>query len=407
MMKMNAVLRFFVAAAGLVGVFLAAPVPASVFNQSSPAGSYGARARDEVVARIRAEYVDPIDEDKLTHIDLRVLVSAVDPEGSYLDQDAFSELKSLPANVGGIGLEFGANGEGLKIVAPLDNAPAARAGLRSGDLVVAIDDAPVKGMTLLDAAKRLRGEIGTSVKITILREGESKSRDVTMQREFIRQQSVRVSELEPGYFHIRISRLTDDTLATLATQLKAIYSAQEPKGLVLDLRDNSGGLLYSAAGIAAVFLPSDVLVASVMGRSPDNTFNIYAAPKFYVRAGIDPLKALPVSVKRIPLVLLVNELTAAGSEIIAGAFQDYKRAIIVGTRTFGRASIQTIFPLSNGAALKLTTARWTTPNKRSVQNSGIIPDKLVLEALEKTTQEKPIQKSPLEHALSILKKAKN
>lgn len=406
-MKMNAVLRSFLAAAGLAGVFLAAPAPASVLNQLSPAGSQSARARDEVMARIRAEYVDPVDEDKLNQGDLRELVRSVDPEGEYLDQDAFSELKSLPANVGGIGLEFGAHGEGLIIVAPLDNSPAARAGLKAGDLVVAIDDAPVKGLTLLGAAKRLRGEIGTSVKITILREGESRSRDVTMRREFIRQQSVKVSQLEPGYFHIRISRFAEDTLATLATQLKAIYSDGEPKGLVLDLRDNPGGLLYCAAGIAAVFLPSHVLVASVRGRSPANTFNIYAAPSFYVRVGNDPFEALPASVKQVRLVVLVNEVTAAGAEIVAGAFQDYKRAIVVGTRTFGRASLQTIFPLANGAALKLTTARWVTPNKRSVQNSGIVPDEVILDAPEETAQEKPIQKGSLEYALSILKKTRN
>ncbi len=406
-MKINAILPSLVIAAGLAGIFLAAPVPASVLNQFSPAGSQSARVRDEVLARIRADYVDPVDEDKLTRGDLGELVRTVDLEGEYLDQDAFSELKSLPANVGGIGLEFGAHAEGLKIVAPLDNSPAARAGLKAGDLVVAIDDVPVKGLTLLDAAKRLRGEMDTPIKIAILREGENKSRDVTMRREFIRQQSVRVSELEPGYFHIRISRFTDDTLATLATQLKVIYSDGEPRGLVLDLRDNPGGLLYCAAGIAAVFLPSDVLVASVRGRSPDNTFNIHAAPRFYVRTGTDPFGALPASVKRVPLVVLVNEATAAGSEIVAGAFQDYKRAIVVGTRTFGRASLQTIFPLANGAALKLTTARWVTPNKRSVQNSGIVPDEVVMEALEKTTQEKPIQKGPLEHALSILKKTRN
>jgi carboxyl-terminal processing protease len=406
-MKINTVLRSFVAAAGLAGFLFAAPAPASVLNQFSPAGSQSASARDEVVARIRADYVDPVDEDKLTQGDLGELVRAVDPEGEYLDQDAFSELKSPRANVAGIGLEFGAHDKGLKVVAPLDDSPAARAGLKAGDLVVAIDDAPVKGLTLLGAAKRLRGEMGTPVKITILREGESRPRDVTMRREFIRQQSVRVSELEPGYFHIRISRLTGDTLATLATQLKAIYSDGEPKGLVLDLRDNPGGLLHCAAGIAAVFLPSDVLVASVRGRSPDNTFNIYSAPSFYVRAGTDPLKALPASVKRVPLVVLVDEVTAAGSEIVAGAFQDYKRAIVVGTRTFGRASLQTIFPLANGAALKLTTARWMTPNKRSVQNSGIVPDEVVLEVPAETTQEKPIQKGSLEHALSILKKTRN
>jgi carboxyl-terminal processing protease len=407
MMKISTVLRSFVAAAGLAGVFLAAPVPASVLNQFSPAGSQSASARDEVVARIRADYVDPVDDDKLTQGDLGELVRAVDPEGEYLDQDAFSELKSPHANVAGIGLEFGVHDEGLKIVAPLDDSPAARAGLKAGDLVVAIDDAPVNGLTLLGAAKRLRGEVGTPVKITIVREGESNPRDVTMRRKFIRQQSVRVSELEPGYFHIRISRLTSDTLATLARQLKAIYADGEPKGLVLDLRDNPGGLLHCAAGIAAAFLPSDVLVASVRGRSTENTFNIYAAPSFYVRAGTDPLKALPASVKRVPLVVLVNEVTAAGSEIVAGAFQDYKRAIVVGTRTFGRASLQTIFPLANGAALKLTTARWVTPNKRSVQNSGIVPDEVLLEVPAETTQEKPIQKSPLEHALSTLKKTTN
>jgi carboxyl-terminal processing protease len=407
MMKTNTVLRTYVTAAGLAGVLIAAPAPASVPNQFSPAGLQSASARDEVVARIRVSYVDPVDENKLTQGDPGELVRAVDPEGEYLDQDAVSELKSPHANVAGIGLEFGAHGEGLKIVAHLDDSPAARAGLKAGDLVVAIDDSPVKGLTLLDAAKRLRGEVGTPVKITILREGESRPRDVTLQREFIRQQSVRVSELEPGYFHIRIRQLTNDTLATLATQLKAIYAYGEPKGLVLDLRDNTGGLLHCAAGIAAVFLPSNVLVASVSGRSPGNTFDIYAAPGFYVRSGPDPFKVLPASVKRVRLVVLVNEVTAAGSEIVAGAFQDYKRAIVVGTRTFGRASIQTLFPLANGAALKLTTARWMTPNKRSVQNSGIVPDEAVLEATAETTQEKPIHNGPLEHALLILKKTRN
>lgn len=406
-MKTNAALRSFLAAACLAGACLAVPVPASAISRPSLGGPHSARERDEVVARIRADYVDPVDEDKLTQGDLGELVRAVDPEGAYLDQAAFTELKTVPADVAGVGLEFGAHGGDLRIVAPFDDSPAARAGLKAGDIVVAIDDAPVKGLPLPGVAQRLRGEPGTSVRITIRRGGESGSRDVTLRRDVIRQQSVWVSELEPGYFRVRVTRLTADTLATLATQLKAIYAGGAPKGLVLDLRDNPGGLLHCAAGIAAVFLPPGALVASVGGRSPDNNFNIYAVPGFYVRAGADPLKVLPASVKRVPLVVLVNEVTAAGSEMIAGAFQDYRRAVVVGTRTFGRASLQTIFPLASGAALKLTTARWMTPNKRSVQNAGIVPDEVAPEPAEESTQEKPVRKGPLERALSILKKTSN
>jgi len=386
-----------------VGVLLAVSFPASAANHALSASEQVVRLRDEVLARVKESYVDPVDVDKLTQGDLKALVREVDPEGEYLDQSTVRELSAPPADVGGIGLEFTARGEFLMITAPLDDSPAARTGLKTGDLIVKIDDMPVNGLTRMEWAKRLRGEPGTLVKLSVLRGGVGNSFDVVLQREIVSTQAVKLRELESGYIHIRISRFAGDTPAALTTQLRERYTQGDPKGLVLDLRNNPGGVLHGAVGVAAVFLQPNVLVASLAGRVQENNFNLYAAPQFYVRGGADFMKRLPAGVKTVPLVVLVNEGTAAGSEIVAGALQDYKRAVIVGTRTFGRASIQTILPMGNGAALKLTTARWVTPNKRSVHSIGLTPDVVSWQVQEEATQKNPSQDNQLEDALSLLK----
>lgn len=387
----------------LVGVMLALSVPTSAANRSLSVSVQAVRERDEVVARIKESYVDSVEVDKLTQGDLKALVREIDPEGEYLDQNDFHDFSTHPVGVGEIGLVLGTHGEFLKIVAPQDDSPAARAGLKAGDLIVKIDDVPVNGMPLLEGAKRLRGEPGTSIKLSVLRGGKKDHFDVALQREIVLQQAVKLRELEPGYTHIRISRFVNDTTVTLTTQLKERYMQGEPKGLVLDLRNNPGGLLHEAVGVTAIFLKPNLLVASLTGRAPDNNFNLYAAPQFYVRHGADFMKTLPASVKSVPLVVLVNEGTAAGSEIVAGALQDYKRAVIIGARTFGRASLQTTFPMANGSVLKLTTARWVTPNKRSVQNTGLAPDEVGWQVQEEATQHSSSRDTQLEHALSHLK----
>lgn len=358
------------------------------------------REREEVIARIQEHYVDPVDVGKLTQGDLRVLVREVDPEGEYLDASAMRELIVRDPDAAGLGLELAKVGGYIKIVEPLEDSPGARAGLLSGDLIVRIDDEPIAELTLHEAVKRLRGKPGSEVKLSVLR--EERPVDQTLKREIIRLQSVQLHALGQGYVQIRVSRFADDTPTLLANLLKARYSLDEPRGMVLDLRNNTGGLLPVAVAVAAVFLPENSLVASVTGRHPDNNFDLLTSTRFYAR-GVDPLLGMPKNLKRLPMVVLVNENTAAGAEMVAGALQDHKRAQIVGSRTLGRASIQTILPLSSGAALKLTTGRWHTPRRKTVHRQGLIPD-VPSKAVEKRgSGPYPTQDAQLDEALLLLK----
>jgi carboxyl-terminal processing protease len=267
----------------------------------------------------------------------------------------------------------------VKVISPIEDSPAYKAGLKAGDLITRLDSTPVKGMTLDDAVKRMRGEPNTKITLTVARKEEDKPLLISITRQEIRVQSVKAKIIEPGYGWVRVAQFQEPTVEDLAKKITALY-AQEPnmKGLVLDLRNDPGGVLPGAIGVSAVFLAKDVPVVSTNGQLPDSKATYLARKDFYAtRAGTDPLAKLPEMVKKVKMVVLVNSGSASASEIVAGALQDYKRATIIGTQTFGKGSVQTIRQLSADTAVKLTTARYYTPLGRSIQARGIVPDLLV------------------------------
>ena len=260
----------------------------------------------------------------------------------------------------------------VKVVSPIEGSPAFRAGLKPGDFITRIDDTPVKGMTVDQAVKRMRGEPNTKVILTVFRKAESRSFPVTIIREEIRMQSVRAKMVEPGYGWLRVSQFQDRTVDDFVRKVEELYK-QDPnlKGLVLDLRNDPGGLLDGAVALSAAFLPADVVVVTTNGQLPESRATFRASPEYYARrGGPDPLRRLPAALKSVPLVVLVNEGSASASEIVAGALQDHKRATIMGAQTFGKGSVQTIRPLPAETALKITTARYYTPNGRSHPGQG-------------------------------------
>ena len=272
----------------------------------------------------------------------------------------------------------------VKVVTPIEGSPSFRAGLKSGDLITKIDDTAVKGLTLEQAVKRMRGEPSTKVMLTIFRKSESRSFPVTITREEIRAQSVRAKMVEPGYAWLRVSQFQDRTVDDFARKLEELYK-EDPKikGIVLDLRNDPGGLLEASVAISAAFLPADAVVVSTNGQIAESKSTFKAAPEYYLRrGGNDPLKRLPEALKSVPLIVLVNEGSASASEIVAGALQDHKRAILMGAQTFGKGSVQTVRQLSPETALKITTARYCTPSGKSIQAKGIVPDVMLDETAE-------------------------
>jgi carboxyl-terminal processing protease len=268
------------------------------------------------------------------------------------------------------------------VIAPIDDTPAARAGIKSGDLIIKIDDKLTRGMTLTEAVKLMRGKPRTSLTLTIARKGETKPLEFNLTRDVIKVQSVRVRMIEPGYGFVRVSQFQERTVEDMAKQIGELYKQGPLKGLVLDLRNDPGGLLHSAVGVSAAFLPKRALVVSTDGRTEDARRRFVAAPEDYLRGRSEDVVAkLPPELKSVPLVVLVNGASASASEIVAGALQDHKRATLIGTQTFGKGSVQTIIPIANSAegpaAIKLTTARYYTPSGRSIQAKGIVPDLMV------------------------------
>ena len=336
----------------------------------------------DVFNAIKQGYVEPIDDKKLITYAISGMLSNLDPHSAYLDADAFKDLQvSTQGEFGGLGIEVGMEDGFVKVVAPIDDTPAFKAGVKAGDLIVKLDDTPVKGMTLSDAVKRMRGKPKTQITLTIVRKGETKPILLTLTREKIKVQSVKSKMLESGYGYMRISQFQEETVADVAKQLDKLYKQGELRGLVLDLRNDPGGLLHGAVGVAATFLPAKALVVSTDGRTEDSKSKFLATPEDYVRGHHeDFLKKLPPEIKSVPLVVLINGGSASASEIVAGALQDHKRAVLMGTQTFGKASVQTVLPLSNNTAIKLTTARYYTPNGRSIQAKGITPDVVVEES---------------------------
>jgi carboxyl-terminal processing protease len=335
----------------------------------------------DVFGLIKSDYVEPVEDKKLLTEAIAGMVGSLDPHSAYLDKKAYLELRE--GTVGkfvGLGIEISQSDDGyVRIVAPIEDSPAWRAGIKPGDLITRIDARSIQNLGLDEAIKKMRGEPHTKVALTILRQGEPAPLSFVIAREEIVQKSVKGKIVEPGYAWLRISQFQEPTLDDMAASIQAMYK-QEPnlKGLVLDLRNDPGGLLQGAIGVAAAFLPKDAEIVSTNGQLADSKQNFYGRPEFYaLRGDSDALAKLPAALKSVPLVVLVNTGSASASEIVAGALQDYKRGPIIGSQTFGKGSVQTIRPLSNDSAVKLTTARYYTPAGRSIQARGIVPDYLV------------------------------
>jgi len=330
-----------------------------------------------VFGMIKTDYVEPVDEKKLITDAISGMVAGLDPHSQYFDKKSYKEFREgTSGRFVGVGIEIGMEDGLVKIVSPIEGSPAFRAGLKSGDLITKIDDTAVKGLTMDEAIKRMRGEPNTKVVLTIFRKNENRSFPVTITREEIHVQSVKAKMIEPGYGWIRITQFQDRTVDDFARKLDELFK-QNPqmKGLVLDLRNDPGGLLESAVAVAATFLPANAVVVSTNGQIPESKATFRATPDDYLRrGGSDPLKKLPAALKSVPMVVLVNEGSASASEIVAGALQDQKRATLMGAQTFGKGSVQTVRPLSADTALKITTARYYTPSGRSIQAKGIVPD---------------------------------
>jgi len=320
------------------------------------------RTFTDVYARIKDDYVEQVDDQQLLEYAIQGMLNGLDPHSSYLDKREFRELKiGTEGEFGGLGIEVTMEDGFVRVVAPIDNTPAKRAGVEAGDLIVRLNDQSVKGLSLGEAVKRMRGEPGTDIQLTIVRDGRDKPLQLSITRDTIEVKSVDSRMLAPGYGYLRVSHFQANTQPAVDAALNKLNSQRDGglKGLVLDLRNNPGGVLSAAVSVSDTFL-EDGQIVYTKGRVKESKL------RYSAEAG-DALDGAP-------LVVLVNEGAASASEIVAGALQDHERALIVGKKTFGKGSVQTIQDLSNGGALKLTTARYFTPDGRSIQAEGIVPD---------------------------------
>ncbi len=349
------------------------------------------RTFTEVFGRIQKDYVEPVADKKMLENAIRGMLSGLDPHSTYLDKEQYKELRvGTTGQFGGLGIEVGMEDGFIKVISPIDDTPAQRAGIKPGDLIIRIDEKPVKGMGLGQAVKLMRGEPGSEIELTLVREGEEQPLNITIVRDIIKVTSVKSRTLEEGYGYIRISSFQSRTGQSV---LQAVDELEKEnggklKGLVLDLRNNPGGVLNAAVGVSDAFLNSGLIVYTE-GRIDDSQLKFKATPK-------DQLNGAP-------MVVLINAGSASASEIVAGALQDHNRAIIMGEKSFGKGSVQTILPTSNGGAVKLTTARYYTPSGRSIQAEGITPDiqlsRVRLEELEKNSFT-PIKEADLSNHLT-------
>jgi len=347
------------------------------------------RTFSDVFGRIKNDYVVDVDDKELIENAIRGMLSGLDPHSAYLDAEQFTELQvGTTGQFGGLGIEVGMEDGFVKVIAPIDDTPAQRAGVQAGDLVIRLDDTPVKGMTLNDAVKIMRGKPGSSIVLTIVREGLDKPIKISITRDIIKVKSVRARMLDPGYGYLRISQFQSKTAEYMVDAIEDLKKENKGalKGLILDLRNNPGGVLNGAVAVSDAFLTKGMIVYTE-GRIADSRLRFNATPDDIIDGA--------------PLVVLVNQGSASASEIVAGALQDHKRAIIVGAKTFGKGSVQTILPLSSDSALKLTTARYYTPSGRSIQAEGITPD-IALETIEVAQVEtniEPLKEADLTHHL--------
>lgn len=337
------------------------------------------RAFAEVFGKIKTDYVEPVEDKKLISEAISGMLTGLDPHSSYMDVDSFKDMQAATqGEFGGLGIEVGMEDGLVKVISPIEDSPAYAAGIKSGDLIMKLDEKPVKGMTLNDAVKIMRGTPNTPIVLTILRKNESKPLIVNLVRAVIKNKSVKFKMIEPGFAYARVTQFQERTGEDLAKAIKSMHAENKGpfKGFVLDLRNDPGGLLNGAVGVSAAFLPKDTLVVYTEGRAQDSKMNLTVNPDNYARGGAanDYMRDIPADLKTVPMVVLINAGSASASEIVAGALQDHKRAKLIGVRTFGKGSVQTIMPMNNGAAIKLTTARYFTPNGRSIQAKGIEPD---------------------------------
>ncbi len=367
----------FIALGAVTGALATMQLQAFARNTVAPLPLEELQQLAAVFGMVKSDYVESVDEKKLITDAISGMVAGLDPHSQYFDKKTFKEFREgTTGRFVGVGIEIGMEDGLVKVVSPIEGSPAFRAGVKAGDLITRIDDTAVKGLTMDQAVKRMRGEPATKVILTIFRKSENRSFPVNIVREEIRVQSVRARLIEPGYAWVRVSQFQDRTIDDFARKVDELYK-QDPnlKGLVLDLRNDPGGLLEGAVALSAAFLPADAMVVSTNGQIAESKASFKAAPEYYIRrGGADPLKKLPAALKTIPMVVLVNEGSASASEIVAGALQDHKRATVMGAQTFGKGSVQTVRPLTADTALKITTARYYTPNGRSIQAKGIVPD---------------------------------
>ena len=349
------------------------------------------RTFTEIFGRIKQDYVESVSDKDLLENAIRGMLVGLDPHSSYLDTDEYKELKvGTTGRFGGLGIQVTMEDGFVKVISPIDDTPAQRAGMQSGDLIIKLDDKPVKGMTLTNAVKIMRGEVGSKIVLTVVRKGKNAPFKVTLIRDIIKVKSVRSRTLEEGFGYLRISSFqspTGEAVKEAVNKLKKENGGQL-KGMVLDLRNNPGGVLDGAVAVSDAFLNSGKIVYTE-GRIKNAQMDFNATPGDLLDGA--------------PLVVLINAGSASASEIVAGALQDHKRAIIMGTKSFGKGSVQTIIPIGNGGAVKMTTARYYTPSGRSIQATGIEPDieleRLKLETLE-AANFKPIKEADLSHHLS-------
>jgi carboxyl-terminal processing protease len=314
----------------------------------------------EVFGRIKSDYVERVPDKKLLEEAIQGMLNGLDPHSSYLNEEEYRELRvGTSGEFGGVGIEVGMEDGFIKVIAPIDDTPAARAGIKAGDTIIKLDDKTVKGMSLDDAVKLMRGKAGTRIELTITREGRENPLTVSLERAVIKVVSVKGRVLEPGYLYVRLSQFQTHTAEDLIKTVSRLKGQGPVKGLILDLRNNPGGVLNAAVAVSDAFLESGLIVYTE-GRVKDSQLRFQAAPDDVIDGA--------------PMVVLVNGGSASASEIVAGALQDHKRALVMGHQTFGKGSVQTIIPISERTALKLTTARYFTPNGRSIQAEGIKPD---------------------------------
>lgn len=336
------------------------------------------RVFTEVFEKIKNDYVETRTDKELIEYAIGGMLTSLDPHSAFLNEEAFTELQvGTSGQFGGLGIEISMEDGFVKVVSPIDDTPAQRAGMKAGDLIIRLDDATVKGMSLSDAVKVMRGEPGSDITLTVVREGEAKPIKITITRAIIKVTSVKSRSLEDGYGYVRITQFqsrTGDNLADAISNLKD--ENKNLKGLVLDLRNNPGGVLNAAVAVSDAFINKGMIVYTE-GRTGDSD------NKFYATTG-DLMNGAP-------LIVLVNGGSASASEIVAGALQDHQRAVILGTQSFGKGSVQTILPMNNGTAVKITTARYFTPNGRSIQAEGIVPD-IKVESLKVAKREKSIER---------------